>query len=175
MDNEKKLDNKKNNKTVKEIVQEQIFTDEKVQQEIYSYVDKKMDSKINEIISNTVQEKTKEYMEKMIDSDSISLNYMEMLYSKSKMITDHIKPSTLLDSVTYNHINFDRYEMKTSLEDIFTKYNINKSQIAGMIGINRATLNNIIKDPNSCSLLNAYKLSMIFGVSLEDLFKYVLI
>jgi DNA-binding XRE family transcriptional regulator len=124
-------------------------------------------------------ETLKQTLDESVEKTKGLNNYLEgVIESKSeeKFPNKHVGLGRFEDnSITYNHIDFDRYIMSSNLEQIFEKYTLNKSQIASMIGINRATLNNIIKDPSSCSLINAYKLSMTFGLSIEELFKYVLI
>jgi putative transcriptional regulator len=133
-------------------------------------------SKIDRKVEKEVRKEIEKYLGRYVEEGNkeIPLNEKSKRTVEIDFGVDHIKPNGF-DSITYNHVDFDGYEMQTSLEDIFTKYNLNKSQIAEMVGINRGTLNNIIKDPNSCSLLNAYKLSMTFDITIEKLFKYVLI
>lgn len=63
-------------------------------------------------------------------------------------------------------------KVKTNLGNIIDENGLKITWIAEKTGINRATLYNIIENPSSISLLNAYKLSLLLEMKIEELFKF---
>ena len=150
------MDNKNNEdkfkgKTIKEILETEIQSDDELQEQLFHY--------ITQMVKTEVHEKVDEYLNNTKSKD---------------ILTGKEFDNNMINSITYSNLDFDDCEIKSTLEVLFNEYNLNKSKIAEKININRATLNNIIKDPSSCSLLNAYKLSKLFNISIENLFMFVM-
>jgi DNA-binding XRE family transcriptional regulator len=68
-------------------------------------------------------------------------------------------------------IDFSKYNLKNRLDEFRFKYNITKTELSSALGVNRNTLNSIINGGN-ISLETAYRVSKIFGVSIEEIFDY---
>jgi DNA-binding XRE family transcriptional regulator len=68
-------------------------------------------------------------------------------------------------------IDFSKYNLKNRLDELRFKYNITKTELSSALGVNRNTLNSIINGGN-ISLETAYRVSKIFGVSIEEIFDY---
>lgn len=207
MDNEKKLDEeKKDNRIIKELVEEQTFTDDKIQEEIHSYVDKKIDYKINEMVSSIVQEKTKEYIEKMIDSSSGTAGFLNMMIEKmvnqegvkidtqsndnvtnkeegswnnkinsinykstmSKLINNNLDKSTNII-----HSNINDYKITSNLKKIMDEMRITQTLLAEMTGISRGTVITILKNPESITLKNAYKIAYSLKMQIPEIFPFI--
>lgn len=77
-------------------------------------------------------------------------------------------------NIIHNNLkkNFDSYKLENNLKDLIFKYDIKKTELSETLGISRATLNNIIDNKMNVSLEIAYKISKIFGVSIDDIFIY---
>jgi len=147
------LKNNENEKSIKEMVQEVVMTDEKTSEEIHDYIDSRVR---NEIIKQMNE-------------------FKEAIHVDLKSDIDPLYKMGITNDIYIHDINFKNYEIKTSLSEIIEKNDFKLIKIANKMGINRATLSNMIENPNSISLVNAFKISKLFGISIEDLFLYKIV
>lgn len=124
----------------------------------------------------------KEILETEIQTDD---KLQEQLHQYiNKMIKTEISKQLLkdADNIKYNieevteiyihDIDFNNYEVNTALDEIIEEKDFKYGKIAEKMGINRATLSNMIDNPNSISLVNAFKVSKLLGISIEEVFFY---
>ena len=178
-----KNDDEFKDNSTKKILETGIQSDDKLQKQIYHYITQMIKTEVNEKVNNYLNIMLNKDLDTNDTDDTVNFANTDLNvddYNSIKGRNDihydnYNEENSYANSITYSNIDFSQYKMKTILESIINKYNLNKTKLAEGLGINRATLNNIIKDPNSCSLLNAYKLSKLFNMPVEDLFRLTLI
>ena len=143
---------KDSEKSIKEIVEETMSREDKIQEGILNYIDKKISHEVIKQMN--------------IINPSIITQKMDELDSE---IMVAVKKS---HDIYIHDINFEGYVVNTNLGEIIEENDIKFTKIADKMGINRAALSNMIDNPNSISLVNAFKISKLFGISIEDLFSY---
>jgi len=143
---------KDSEKSIKEIVEETMSREDKIQEGILNYIDKKISHEVIKQMN--------------IINPSIITQKMDELDSE---IMVAVKKS---HDIYIHDINFEGYVVNTNLGEIIEENDFKFTKIADRMGINRATLSNMIDNPNSISLVNAFKISKLFGISIEDLFSY---
>lgn len=150
----------KKEKSIKELVQEITMTDERTSKEIYNYIDNRVKNEIVKQMDMFKEEIMEEFREN---------NYQQ----KMDIMDNEIIPNAKKSNNIYIHdINIEDFEVDTKLDKIIEENDFKLIRIAKKMRINRATLSNMIDNPNSISLVNAFKISKLFGISIEDLFSY---
>ena len=64
-------------------------------------------------------------------------------------------------------------ELKTKIVEFRRKQNITQGELADMVGVRRETIVRLERGQYNPSLKLAYDISMVFGVSIEELFQFV--
>lgn len=59
--------------------------------------------------------------------------------------------------------------MKTRIRELRTKYKFTQQQLAEMVGVSSRTIISIEKGQYNPSIMLAYRLAKVFGVTVEDL------
>ena len=155
------MKNNENEKSIKEMVQEVTSTDEKISEEVYNYIDSR--------VRNEIVKQMNEFKE-AIKADIIE--DIDPLQKMGIMDNEIMACGKKSHDIYIHDIDFERYEIDTKLGEIIEKNGFKLIKIANKMEINRATLSNMIENPNSISLVNAFKISKLFGISIEDLFSY---
>lgn len=73
-----------------------------------------------------------------------------------------------------NNINFSNYVLKNNLKKILDQRGINQTWVQTKTDIKKSTFNTIVNNINKkISLEDAYKISMVLGVQITEIFPYV--
>ena len=64
-------------------------------------------------------------------------------------------------------------ELKTKIVEFRRKQNITQGELADRVGVRRETIVRLERGQYNPSLKLAYDISMVFGVSIEELFQFV--
>jgi len=62
--------------------------------------------------------------------------------------------------------------MKNKLKVLRAEKNLTQGELAEIIGVSRQTINAIEKEKFDPSLTTAFRMAKLFGIAIEDLFKY---
>jgi len=62
--------------------------------------------------------------------------------------------------------------MKNKLKVLRAEKNLTQGELAEIIGVSRQTINAIEKEKFDPSLTTAFRMAKLFGITIEDLFKY---
>lgn len=160
------------------------FTDKKV---FYSFVDEDGVNTKEVNIKNNYEYRN---IDKLLDSSDISSTQKSMikiLYEKGifdyneviQIVKDSLQRNIRVDLSSIAKVHYETNGLSNATIGNalghYIKFNdINQSKLAQMANIDRTTLFNIIKKPNSVSLINAYKICKILGEDMETLFPFFL-
>ena len=61
--------------------------------------------------------------------------------------------------------------MKSRIHDLRRKYDISQKELAYKVGVTRQTINSLERNRNSSSLELAYRISKVFGLTVEEIFE----
>ena len=178
---------KDENKSIKELASEVIMTDDKLQKSVNDYVENMVKQGLVEEIQNKILEKIDMYnelgvtneVEKVKEYETIYMDDMPVQIYKGDIDKNVLRQELSERGVKYRskspslkNIDLTIVRVKTKLSDIIEEKGMKYTWIAEKTGINRVTLYNITENPNSISLLNAYKLSSLLGIKIDDLFSF---
>jgi plasmid maintenance system antidote protein VapI len=116
---------------------------------------------ISEVVKKHVTEQLREVMSELYDTGMI--DYKTEIHVNKTVIENIIKNQGNKNKLT-------NLEVGSGLDEYIKDNGISKTILGDYVGISRGTLFNIIKNPNTVSLINAKKLSIALGIDIEKLF-----
>ena len=146
------MDNKKTEDIdTMEFAQPKGQTNEETQNQIYKY--------INNMVTNEVHDKLEEYFRAKESIQEIVDNT-----DSSEEFEKNLPCCDLL--------NLNEYNIYSRLKQTMDTLKITQTSLAEMTGISRGTIITILKNPESTSLKNAYKIAKVLGKPIYYLFVF---
>jgi putative transcriptional regulator len=137
--------------------------------------------------NNKKEEPDKDYIEKAV-KDAIDKILVKETYDYEDKLDKVIRETNSLKKAMENYFKNEPKEAVSITKQYFTKYNYQiennlkylisqtpytQTEIAEMLGISPKTLSNMVANRFNTSLEIGLKLSLLFGVSVNEIFKLV--
>lgn len=139
--------------------------DEESIQDLYLYyVQKKIEELASKVVRNNLGEgdfTSLKYTSKFSDESK-----EEKSKYKSKTIYNYYSPECILNEKSKT----DKLSVGSNLSKILDDKGMTRTKLAEIVGLSRATIVSLLKDGNSISLLNAYKIAEVLNVDIKEVF-----
>lgn len=185
--NENTIDNDYNNKyeysnenkqNIKELVDETIMTNERLQAGISNYIEKMVKSEIDRQLENVKKNNTLNERVDILFQNAVK-NYYEnkkktnnsYIYDNNKNYREVELDGEFVKIAENNDIYLNKkFKIENNLTKFIKAYGFTQSEVADKIGVSSKTLSNIATNKFNTSLDVALKLSTLFHVSVNEIF-----